>query len=187
MNNAPTTSNIIAAYVAASPADLHEGLSWYGRARALASELSPENPARAAGVIAAMSPLLSWPQNELRAREVFETGTTRGLSRNVSKAERIYNGEDPLNVLSGPKVLSFFHNIMGTGEDAVTVDRHAIDAAVGRTLSNNERAALVSGKRYKNLAVMYRDAASLIGVKSSDMQAVVWVYWRRTHAQAFHG
>ena len=189
-NVTPTVDNILSAYAAASDDDITYGMSWYDDARAIASSLSPNDVSRGAGVIAALSPMTSWPLNIRRASEVFTTGTTAGLKRNVDKAMRIYNGEDALSVLSGPKVRSFYLNIMGVDSvESVTVDRHAIDVACGRVLSDKDRAIAIRGKNgYATVARMYIDAAGIIGnLTGAQLQAIVWVYWRRNHAQAFHG
>ena len=190
-------ANILKAFDSASNDDIAHGAGWYDGARALAESLDPANVRRGAGVIAALSPMLSWPQNLLRAKEVFETGTTRGLSRNVAKAVRIYNGEDPIDVLSGEKVRSFFHNIMGDDE-GVTIDRHAIDIAYGRVMSDKERAEAVKRTKardgYAILRQAYLDAAAILSgpeygydLSGAQLQAIVWVYWRRNVIANFHG
>lgn len=183
--------NILAAFVKSDDSDISDGLSWYADALAIATELSPDNPARGAGVIAALSPMTSWPLNVRKAREVFATGTTNGLTNNVRKAERIFNGESPIDVLSGPKVTSFFHNIMGDGM-AVTVDRHAIDVAFGKVQTDAERNKAVSGKRYGMIREAYNHVASIlsnegIAMTGPQLQAIVWVYWRRNVIRANHG
>lgn len=184
----PSIDNILAAYNAASDDDITYGMSWYPSARAIAESLS-DDVSMGAGVIAALSPMTSWPLNVKRAGEVFATGTTTGLKRNVEKAERIYSGEAALDVLSGPKVRSFYLNIMGINSvESVTVDRHAIDVACGRVLSDKERAQAIRGKAgYATVAQMYLDAAAQIGITGAELQAIVWVYWRRNVAAAFHG
>lgn len=184
--------NISRAYVMASDADIADGMSWYDEAKALGEELSPGDVSRGVGVIAALSPMTSWPLNVRRAREVFATGTTVGLKNNVRKAERIFNGENALDVLSGPKVLSFYHNIMGDGV-MVTVDRHAIDVAYGKVQTDAERSKAVSGKRYNLIRDAYSQVAANLSeemgrvITGAQLQAVVWVYWRRNVIPAFHG
>lgn len=185
----PSIENILKAYLSAAPADIQDGMSWYDSANTLACSLSPESPARGAGVIAALSPLTSWPLNVRRAHEVFNTGTTTGLKRNVDKAVRIFNGEPALDVLSGPKVRSFYLNIMGVNSlESVTVDRHAIDVACGMVMDDKQRAMAIRGKHgYSTVAGMYLDAAKGLGITGAQLQAITWVYWRRNHATANHG
>lgn len=183
--------NILTAFVKASDSDISDGMSWYSEAFDIAKEFNSARPDLGAGIIAALSPMTSWPLNVRRAREVFETGTTAGLKNNVRKAERIYAGENPLDVLSGPKVTSFFHNIMGDGM-AVTVDRHAIDVAYGKVMSDTERNKAVSGKRYGLIREAYNHAAGILtnegtAMTGPQLQAIVWVYWRRNVIRANHG
>lgn len=185
----PSIENIVKAYVSASDQDVLDGMSWYNSAHTLAWNLSPEHPARGAGVIAALSPMTAWPLNVRRAHEVFNTGTTSGLKRNVDKAVRIFNGEAPLDVLSGPKVRSFYLNIMGESTlESVTVDRHAIDVACGRVQSDADRAKAIRGKHgYMTVAQLYLDAARSLNITGAQLQAITWVYWRRNHAAANYG
>jgi hypothetical protein len=187
--------NILACFTACSDSDISDGMHWYDAARGLANELDPANPSRAAGIIAAMSPMTSWPLNVRRAREVYATGTTVGLKRNVAKAERIYNGEAPLDVLSGQKVRSFFQNIMGDPH-GVTVDRHAIDVAYGKVQTDSERANAVKVTKARDGYGLIRDAyihaANCLSgegftMTGAQLQAIVWVYWRRNVIPAFHG
>ena len=188
--NTPHVDHILGAYMRSSIADREDGKNWYRNARVLAETLSPDDVSKGAGVIAALSPLQSWPLNVRNATSVFDTGTCKGLSRNVDKAERIYNGEAPLSVLSGEKVRSFYLNIMGDDTvNAVTIDRHAIDVACGVVQSDADRAAAIKGKAgYGKVAAMYVEAASIIGgITPAQLQAIVWVYWRRNVVPNFHG
>ena len=188
--------NILRAYVLASDDDIRDGIAWYGDALALAQELDPTNVRRAVGIIAVLSPMTSWPLNVRRAREVYATGTTSGLTNSVRKAERIFNGENPDDVVSGEKVTSFFHNILG--DDArVTVDRHAIDCAYGKVQTDSERSQAVKSTKARDGYGIIRDAykhvAEIISAETgkvitgAQMQAIVWVYWRRNVIPAFHG
>lgn len=188
MTNTPSTDNIRAAYNAASEQDIADGMAWYDSANALARSLTPEDHSKGAAIIAALSPLTAWPLNVKRATELVSTGETKGLKRNVAKAQAILAGGVPLDILGGDKVRSFYMNIMGINSaEAVTIDRHAIDAAVGRTLTDSERAALAGKRSYRAIAKMYVDVAADYGITGAQLQAIVWVYWRRNRAQAFHG
>jgi hypothetical protein len=190
------TDNILRAYVLADDSDINDGIDWYGRALELAIELDPTNPRRAVGIIAVLSPMTSWPMNVRRAREVYATGTTSGLTNNVRKAERIFNGENPDDVVSGEKVTSFFHNILG--DDArVTVDRHAIDCAYGKVQTNEERSKAIKSTKVRDGYGIIRDAykhvAQIISnetgkvITGAQLQAIVWVYWRRNVIPNFYG
>lgn len=188
--------NILSAYVKSSDNDISDGIEWYARALALATELDPTNVRRAVGIIAVLSPMTSWPENVKKARMVYATGTTYGMRNNVSKAERIFNGENPDDVVSGPKVSSFYHNILGDNA-RVTIDRHAIDVAYGKVQTDSERAQAVKTTKARDGYGILRDAynhvANIISeetgkiVTGAQMQAIVWVYWRRNVIAANHG
>lgn len=188
--------NILSAYVKASDTEISEGIEWYARALRLATELSPTDPARGAGVIAVMSPMTSWPQNVAKARDIFNGGQAWGLKNTVSKALAIFNGGDPYTIVSGPKVTSFFHNILG--DDApVTIDRHAIDCAFGRVMTDRERANAVKTTKARDGYGLCREAyihtANIISeetgitITGAQMQAIVWIYWRNNVIRANHG
>lgn len=184
----PRVQNITRVFRQASQADTLSGMDWYARARRLSENLDPENPARAAGVIAAMSPLMSWPQNVKQAQNVYAGIGAKGLSRNVAKAHAIYNGAFPEETLGGAKVRSFFSNIMYPENGTpVTVDRHAIDIACGKVQNDIERSAVIRGKAgYQKVADLYRRAAVILSkeygipILPQQVQAVTWVSWRNT-------
>lgn len=181
--------NILAAHRAASAADRAQGLAWYELAHELAGELAAErySPRACAGVIAAMSPMMSWRSNIDVARRIItrhaagelEPASGYGMRRNVAKAWRILNGEDPADVLSGPKVRSFFANIVGD-PDAVTVDRWAARIARGDAAD----AGLVTAREYREISTAYRCAADVAGVTPRELQAAVWTYFRRVNGAA---
>jgi hypothetical protein len=207
------TQNVTKAFRAASTADRADGVTWYPRARALARELDPADPVRGAAVIAVLSPMLAWPRNVKLAREAYAImrpylGTVHPfaspamlasrlgcLRGSATKAFRILAGEAPENVVGGQKVTSFFNNIVDPAADpGVTVDRHAIDIAFGKVMSDDERSKAIAGKNgYDNLAKLYKNASKVLSkelgvyITPNQVQAVTWVYWRRNMAKANHG
>ena len=182
-----TKANIRRVMSVVTPEDMQEGMSWYEDAYGVACKLTPANPSTGAGILAALSPMTSWPENVKKATMVVDSGTTYGLSSNVDKAVRILNGETPLDVLRGPKVRSFYTDIMGLPTETVTIDRHAIDIACGRPLSNSERATFGKDTKYAMLARFYTEVAREYDVTPSQLQAITWVWWREHRAQANHG
>lgn len=183
----PTRANIRKIMHSVTPEEYNEGMSWYVEAYGIAKELTPGDPSVGGGILAALSPMTSWPQNIVRARTLVSTGTVKALPDSVSKAIRILNGEPALDVLRGPKVVSFYHDIMGLENESVTVDRHAVDIACGKALTDSQRAPFQKGKNYAMLAKMYKDVAREFGVSPAQLQAITWVHWRKNHAVAFHG
>lgn len=206
MGNTPSTRNVMRIWRSATPQDIAEGREWYARAHRLATELDPDDVERAAGVIAVISPLISWRLNVRIARQAYalaNDGATADeianglpmLKRNARKAAAILSGADPDLIVSGPKVRSFWRTIADPFDvRGVVVDRHAFDVAIGRPLLESERAPLL-GRRgmYAATADCYIRAAKIVtretGIPTSpaDVQAVTWIIWRRTRAYANHG
>jgi len=182
----PNSSRIVDVWRQATVAELVEGMDWYKDAHAVAVRLSPSDPAQAAGVIAALSPMMSWGQNIVIAERAYADGKASGaLFSNVAKADRILAGERPEDVLGGDKVRAFYGVIADPTSDAVVVDRHAFDIAVGRVTNNESRQALSRRGVYDSFARAYVRAAKTIAretgmdVSASQVQAVTWTVWRR--------
>lgn len=202
----PQTRNITKVWRSCDESVKQEGFAWYGNARALALELDPADPERAAAVIAVLSPQMSWPQNMLAARRAYamhaagasqdeiSTGL-RCLRRNAGKAAALLNGADPDSTVSGDKVRSFWACIARPeAADAVCIDRHAFDIAIGSVTCDETRGRFLARKGgYATVAAQYRRAAAIISkeegrtVRPSDIQAATWVWWRINQAAANHG
>lgn len=166
----------------ATETEREEGLTWYRSAHRLARALCPEDVSRGAAVIAALSPLAQWERNMELAVKAFDGRHLSCLSRNAVKAQRIVAGEDPGDVLKGDKVRAFWKAITDPDDpDSVVVDRHAVEIAVGKVMTDDERDKYLEPKGgYAALCERYRLAAELIGgVSPVDVQAVTWVVWRR--------
>lgn len=189
-----STRNITRVFRAATPVDRSEGQGWYASAHEIAVGLDPADPARAAAVIAVLSPLLSWPRNIAEARNLYSGQPVRTLGSNAHKARRILAGVDPEYIVSGRKVRAFWKTIADPAEpSAVVVDRHAIDIAAGRVLGDKLRSThLRRAGAYDEVADKYRRAAQRLSaelglrVTPAEVQATTWIYWRREHAVAYH-
>jgi hypothetical protein len=182
----PNSMNIVRVWEQATEAEIADGVNWYRDAHALALKLDPANPNAAAGVIAALSPMMSWGQNVNLAVRAYADGAASGaLSGSVAKANRILNGETPEDVLGGNKVRAFYGCIADPSSDAVCIDRHAFDIAVGRVTNNASRHALGRKGTYERFAAAYVRAADILSkrlgtpVSASEVQAVTWTVWRR--------
>jgi hypothetical protein len=170
---------ILAAYDAAPENARRDGETWYETARMTASAIAGAHghltPRHVAGIVAALSPRVSWGSNVAGAYRLAEAASrgwpepiVAGTRSNRRKAWAIADGGDPETILGGPKVRAFFANLLGD-DDAVTVDVWAARAAEGEW-----REQAPSGRRYLTIAQAYRDAAALRGVTPRTMQATVW-------------
>lgn len=177
--------------------DLVTGHNWYTEARALAAELDPTNPTRAAAVIAVLSCNTGWQRNVQLARQAYVLAAPHGFDADVDyisdrlgtlsgparKAALILTGQDPSQVVAGPKVTAFWQAITSPDTDAVVVDRHAYHIAVGRRLDEDK----LGVDMYRRVAECYRRAAKILTRQTGwpttaiDVQAVTWVTWRRIH------
>lgn len=172
--------NVVSVYRRASDAEHAEGMTWYNEAYNLAVSLSPGDPWRGAGVIACYSPLTPWWRNVELATDSLTSGVARRdfLPVMSAQAQRILDGEHPLDVLGGDKVRAFASAIATNGaSDVATIDRHAHDIAMGRVFTDAERKI---GKRlFRVMSAHYREAAAEVGIRTAQIQAITWVVWRR--------
>ena len=176
--------NILSEYLRASDAVVADGMAWYDDAHALAVELSPGDPWRGAGVIAAFSPVCPWDRNVMLARNLFDTGVATGhTSVMCGLAQRIHDGEFTLDVLKGDKTRAFASAIADPANSTIaTIDRHAHDIAMGRKFTDSERK--IGKKVFRTLSDAYVEAAFLAGISVAQIQAITWVSWRIRHGIA---
>jgi len=195
MSATPSTRNITKIFRQTTTDDRIAGLSWYATAREVATQLDPADPARAAAVLAVLSPRTSWPLNVRLAQDAYAGRKVGALGANVRKVQRILSGEDPADVVTGDKVRAFWLTIVDPSDArAVVVDRHAFDVACDRVTDDKTRGAYLGrvGK-YAELADLYRRAAKIISRETGQtwtpaaVQATTWVYWRRERAVVNHG
>ena len=176
----PTTevANIIAIARRATPAEIESGVQWYQTAHNEASRIATLN--EGAGVIAALSPRMPWDRNLAIAERAFVEGRASGaLSANVAKANAILDGADPLDVLGGLKVRSFYANIIYPDGRDGTIDRLGFDMVNGRSTSDRERSGLSRKGVYEMHADYYREAGVILGLTGAQVQAITWCTWRR--------
>lgn len=190
-SQASMVRRICKAFRLASALALVAGLGWYVTAYAAAARIAagsarPNDVARVAGVIAALSPRCQWGTNVLWAELVIRCADSGApcpavsMGANRRTAWAIANGAAPLEALgtlskagrvkSGMKVRSFYANIMGDTQ-AVTCDVWATIVATG---APNE-ALVKSPVGYAAVAAAYQRAAEILGTDPRSVQAAVWV------------
>jgi hypothetical protein len=169
--------NILRAYESATEDQKTKGKMWYPVAHDLAEMIGKGDVRMGAGVIAALSANKSWSENIKIATRALGSGKPTGHVKDaITKATRIMNGADPADVLPmHVKTGNFYRCILNPSDpEAVCVDRHAHDVAVGRAYGNEDR-GLSTQSRYDVIADAYRAAASRLGILPQELQAIVWV------------
>lgn len=176
--------NIMSVWSIATEDQYEQGAHWYEQAHRTARMLADGDVRVGAGLLAALSPQTSWWLNVELACDAFEAGTARRHTRDAcSKANKILAGIDPADVLPMErKTGQFYLSILDPDDpEAVCIDRHAYDIAVGIPLGDWNRGLSAKG-RYKLVADCYREAARRLEQLPSVVQAVTWVVWRNSLA-----
>lgn len=163
---------LVALWHAADKAVRTAGVQWYRDARATARRLARAHGcslATAAGVIAALSPRLTWAYNVVAADLVLGAAErVPGVFRaNLAKSRAIAEGARPLTVLSGPKVRAFYRALMGDTSAAV------VDVWTARAAGVDPEG--LSPQLYAQVARALRMGADEVGTTTTSLQAVAWV------------
>lgn len=176
-------ANIIAVWESATEDQRVRGANWYRSAHQLADMISGGDARRGAGVIAALSANKAWDINRRLARDAFAGNVHGHVANALGKVAAILNGKDPTEVLPmGLKTGNFFRCIADPDDqEAVVIDRHAHDVAVGSAWGDRDRGLSAKG-RYAVLSLAYRNAAAKLGVTPSTLQATTWVVWTERQA-----
>jgi hypothetical protein len=194
-----STRNLLSIYKKSTFCALQNGVKWYEQANNYACELANKYGLpveKSAGIISALSPMITWEQNK-RDAEVLIQGLTLGIdtseqykvhrfstySKNVIKGEQIFYSDQPVvNFFSdktGPKTLSFFLNILRpTEQTRVTIDRHAIAAWQG-VKDGTGGSRRVTTAQYKKIESDYVSVANKVNLLPHQLQAIIWVTYKQ--------
>jgi len=136
------------------------------------------------GITSALSPLKEWEKNKELTVDFILTGDCGHMKNNKLKADKIrmahssINDDTILKILNGKKTQRFYMNMVhpddGTG---VTVDRHAIAIAIGRTATEIEQA--LTPKKYTFIEKCYKMTADALGLTPLHLQSITWQAWKR--------
>lgn len=178
------------AFRQATEEQLHAGLNWYADVHQTAIAIAIESRSTlqaVCGVMAAVSPRLSWPQNLRLARSICNGEADRGyLEMGLTKARDILAGADPMERLGGMKTRNFYASIYTAGEHGVVIDRHAFDVARGVRHEREEDRPGIGRGRYGQAATAYVRATDILSrefgpLTPAQVQAVTWESWRERH------
>ena len=178
--------NIRQAYEDSSIESKLEGEIWYDEAQIVARQVSKllgtDDLRIGAGIIAALSPQMDWGENIEEAIKFTSIRySTRQTKANNAKALRILEGENPLEVLGGYKVVAFYHSILEPkGDYPVVVDRHVMRVYYGKPVSKRDL-----NRAFGNIRVIQRiqfaikKEAKLLGIHPIVLQAIIWLHQRK--------
>ncbi len=179
-------TNIIDEYGFASEADISEGSQWYVNANyeveSLAIKYDITNR-QAALVVAALSPQLAWALNIAYADDFLKLGQCgHFLSCQVramqclsgSRIELSTNGKNALKTHYFAKLLEDPY------ADLVVIDGHAASIALGHKVTKADSNRLTTNARgfYDLCESSYREAADMLELKPSTLQAITWLSYR---------
>lgn len=183
--------NIRAVYDVTDALTRVAGALWYKTERNRCADFGERynlSSVRVAGAAAAISPGLRWETTFSHLAALLRDSSHPVPTYNrefVRRAARILNGEQPLDVLSGPKVTAFYLLLAGIDLNAVVIDGHALNIARGERVVFRERegyrapaAARVTEARYRLAVLAYRRVAGDLDIPAHAVQATTWIHWR---------
>lgn len=159
------------------------GKAWYKQAYQFTKYLSEDTGLpleNVAGVIAALSPQVSWETNCYSAESVVRYAQIDkrygGYYANVEKAYQCLTAH-PLKVLGGAKVLAFYHNILNPhSPEYVTVDTHIARVLFDTLTLTNQQISYIFSHKGNSLAQQcLRKVASQHKVNAVALQAALWL------------
>jgi hypothetical protein len=176
--SAHVKARCLEAFELASEVQREAGEGWYSSAHEEAKLLASfmgVNVARAAAIIAVLSPLTRWTGNLEDSWAVANGDATRHtLPANVVKAKRLTDGESIHDVLGGRKVRAFWQNIASpTTSVGVTHD-----SWMARWYNIPASDVFATFGVYDACTVGVREAADEVDLRGSQLQAIVWLYVR---------
>jgi hypothetical protein len=159
---------------------------WYKRAHEWCKAQAKESNlslAAVVGIVSAVSPLKQWELNKRIAVNYISNGTSGHTKNQMDKARKILALKSPTdeqvtNILRGPKTTNFYLNIMHYGDSShLTVDRQAIQVALGRIVSDKEMS--MTEPQYNWFKECYIYTANILGMRPSMLQSITWLTWRK--------
>ena len=193
--------HIVGTFMQATSSEVEHGKAWYEIAYAIAKRISIAyglNTETVAAVIAALSPNNKWERNIKDAENVIAAFMNSDdcndalnvkvctYRKNLAKAVEILNAThcDYESILKGPKVIEFYHCIIGQSD--VCIDGHAYSVWFGERLTMKEVPSI--GKKLRQtIKDDYIAATHFINDNSEEffnpymIQAITWVAHKRIY------
>ena len=185
-------NNIIKTYKQSNQSELND---WYQEAHDFGCDVSamfkgvPKR--KVLGIVSALSPLKEWNKNKELAVDLISTGTCGHMGRNIQKGRDIlaikgsnYRECDSMvldfkirKILNGEKTKAFYTNMTYPRGKGVTVDRHAIAIAIGRTATDKEQS--ISKQVYTFIENCYIMTSETLNLAPLHLQSITWQTWKR--------
>jgi hypothetical protein len=168
---------------------------WYREANVFGSQVSEflsgfnrlsVSKRQVLGIVSALSPLKEWSKNKDLAVDLIMSGDCGHMQRNKQKALDILALKDDtgvnidqqiLDILNGDKTKNFYLNMVYPNGGGVTVDRHAIAIAIGRTATDKEQS--ISSAVYTFIEECYIMTSETLGLTPLHLQSITWQAWKR--------
>lgn len=182
--------HILTSYGKATDAEKEEGMNWYPLAKAECECIADNTGGwydleQIIGIMAVGSPGVNWRENftipermvdlHMRGIPATEWEGFTCYKRNLYKCEAVLHGD--YSAIKGRKTVAFFSNIAGDSR-VVTVDRWAVRVIFNDPHIPATMIAPSTSKCYNAIADAYIEAAELVGIEPSEMQAICWTQLR---------
>jgi hypothetical protein len=159
---------------------------WYKEAHEWCKTQAKENNLSLAviiGIVSAVSPMKRWDLTKRIATGFITKGTAGHTKNQMDKAREILALNSPTDdqvtsILRGPKTTNFYLDIMHyNNRTHVTIDRQAIQVAIGRIMSDKEMS--MTEPQYNWFKECYIYTANILGIRPSMLQSITWLTWRK--------
>jgi hypothetical protein len=183
--------NIEKYYLKAIPIEIESGKNWYSNSKDKICKIADKYNIRheiAIAVCSALSPRCIWESNikdmesllswySDKKKKNYPKVTT--YNSNKMKAISILENENT-NVFNTAKTFNFFQNLLNPDNpDYVTIDGHGINIYYGKTgMVKNKH---FTDKYYYRIAKAYKKVAKKYNLLPNQLQAIVWLSFKRIH------
>jgi hypothetical protein len=157
-----------------------EGKGWYPEMHSWVTTLASEHDVpteTVAGLAAIYSPRRRWERVMDMVDLKLAGVKVPVMMREATKVARVLDGEDPVTVVSGQKVSSFYQNLL-LNLSVVTIDTWAFSQVTGKDYEPNFRAMLQNKDQYAMYASCFRTVADEVGLEPAEFQSVLWHFAR---------
>jgi hypothetical protein len=184
-----STQNILSVFSQASQEEVAAGKNWYKEVRTFCKAQAKEFNVSievVMAVLSALSPRNYWHNNVKDTITVLSAVRDGKGPKDVKvstfpafkeKAFRIVQESKPNLVKYSNKTNAFFDNIKYASSESVTIDVHAYSVYKGAITIAKQ----IPDKEYQKAQEAYQKAAKALGIRPYELQAVVWITWKRMH------